>query len=72
MIGLAFLIGNDQVITMSFAQVMYLPIARPIFNREIANRMYSTSAYYLAYCAAGVITFFLYPLCTSLVSFFSF
>ena len=48
MLGLAFLIGSDQFITMSFAQVLQIPMQRPIFMREVANRMYTTTAFYLA------------------------
>ena len=72
MLGLAFLIGSDQFITMSFAQVLQIPVQRPIFMREVANRMYTTTAYYLASCAAATVTFFLYPMMTALVSFFFF
>ena len=71
-LGLAFLAGLDQFVNMSFAQVIQIPVARPIFSREITNRMYSTSAYYLATVAASLFTFLLYPIVTSLVSFFFF
>ena len=64
--------GQDQFINMSFAQVLQIPLARPIFNREIANKMYSSSAYYLASVTASVVTFFLYPIITSVVSFYFF
>ena len=72
MLGLAFLIGSDSFITMSFSQVLQIPVQRSIFMREVNNRMYSTTAYYLASCAAAIVTFFLYPLMTALVSFFFF
>ena len=54
---------------MSFAQVMQIPVARPIFLREVSNRMYGPTSYYFASCTASVITFFLYPIISSFVSF---
>ena len=71
-LGLAFMSGIDQFINMSFAQVMQIPLARPIFSREITNGMYSTSAYYLATITASLMSFFLYPIVTAFVSFFFF
>lgn len=57
---------------MSFAQVLSIPISRPIFSREVANRTYSASAYYLATSMAAMITFSLYPVIVGLVSYFFF
>ena len=64
--------GQDVFVNMSFSQIMAIPVARPIFNREIANKMYSSSAYYLASVTASVVIFFLYPIVTSVVSFYFF
>jgi len=71
MLGLAFLASSDQFIMMSMAQVLQIPIARPIFEREVGNRMYSVSAYYLATTAAGFLIFFLYPCSTAMISYWS-
>ena len=68
-LGLAFMTGQDQFITMSFAQVLQIPVARPVFMREISNRMYGTTSYYMASIAVSLFTFGLYPLISSLVSF---
>ena len=68
-LGLAFHVASDSFIQMSFAQILTIPLARPIFIREINNRMYSTSAYYLANCSAAMLTFFLYPMTTTLASY---
>ena len=54
------------------AQVLQIPVARPVFMREVANRMYSTSAYYLASSTASMFSFFIYPLVVTLVSFYFF
>ena len=71
-IGLAFLVASDQLITCSFAQVLQIPIARPIFIREVSNRMYGTSAYYLSMVTATVTLFILYPVVVTLTSFYFF
>ena len=72
MFGLAFLAAGDQFIMMSMAQVLTIPLARPIFESEVANRMYSPSAYYLANTIAGLMVFFLYPMFTAVISYWSF
>jgi len=71
-LGLAFLICSDQFICMSFGQVLQLPTALPIFTREASNHMYSSSAYYLSTAVASVMTFLMYPIVVSLVSFWMF
>ena len=57
---------------MSMAQILVIPMARPVFESEVANRLYSTSAYYLASVSAGFAVFFLYPLFTALISYWWF
>lgn len=69
MLGLAFMAASDQFTMMSMAQVLQIPIARPIFEREVANRTYSASAYYLASSLASLLIFFLYPCFTALISY---
>jgi len=71
-LGLSFLVCSDQFITCSFAQVLQIPIARPIFIREVSNGMYSTSAYYLSMVTATLTLFILYPIVVTLTSFFFF
>lgn len=71
-IGLAFLVGSDQFITCSFAQVLQIPIARPIFMREVSNRMYTATAYYMAQATASVLMFILYPIVSTLTAFYFF
>ena len=72
MLGLAFMSAGDQFIMMSMAQVLTIPMARPIFECEVANRMYSPSAYYLASVSAGFSVFFLYPMFTAIISYWWF
>ena len=71
-LGLAFLVGSDQFITCSFAQVLQIPVARPIFIREVSNRMYGTTAYYLSMATATATMFILYPIVVTISSFFFF
>ena len=71
-LGLAYLVGSDQFITCSFAQVLQIPQARPIFIREVSNRMYGTTAYYLAMASATATMFILYPIAVTFTSFFFF
>lgn len=54
------------------AQVLQIPISRPIFEREVGNRMYSPTAYYLSHIGASLALFFIYPLFTSLISYWFF
>lgn len=70
--GLAFLVGSDQFITCSFAQVLQIPITRPIFIREVSNGMYATTSYYMALITATVLTFILYPIIVTITAFYYF
>ena len=71
-LGLAYLAASDQFIMMSMAQVLTIPAIRPTFEREVGNRMYSPGAFYMALTFSGLTVFFLYPLFTALISFWSF
>jgi hypothetical protein len=71
-LGLAFLVCSDQFISMSFGQVLQIPIALPIFTREVSNHMYSSTAYYLSTTVASILTFLFYPVVVSIVSFWMF
>ena len=59
----------DQFISMSMAQVCNIPVLRPIYNKERANNMYSTTAYFLAIWISMTLCFIFYPLITSAFSF---
>ena len=71
-LGLAFLVCSDQFISMSFGQVLQIPIALPIFTREVSNHMYSSTAYYLSTTVASILSFLFYPIVVSIVSFWMF
>ena len=72
LLGLAFSASSDQFTMMSMAQVLCIPNSRPMFDREVGNRMYSPGAYYIAQTFSGITIFCLYPLVTALISFWSF
>ena len=57
---------------MSMSQLLSIPIARPIFEREVGNRMYSPTAYFLAHVGACLVIFILYPAFTGLISYWYF
>lgn len=71
-VGLAFLVCSDQYITMSFGQVMQIPLALPMLNREVQNHMYKSSSFYWSTVFASVLSFLFYPVIASLVSFWMF
>ena len=70
--GLSFLVASDQFITCSFAQVLQIPIVRPIMIRELSNRMYGVNAYYLSMVTTTVTLFITYPIVVTLTSFWFF
>ena len=63
--------ASDKFIIMSFAQVLQIPIARPILNREVKSGLYSPTAYYVATTIASLFAFMLYPLFESLLSYWA-
>ena len=71
-LGLAYLVASDEVISCAFAQVLQIPQVRPIFIREVSNRMYGVSAYYLAMTCYTLVMFIVYPIAATLISFFFF
>ena len=61
--------ATDQFISMSMGQVMMIPKTRPLYTRERQNNMYSATAYFLATWLTATLTFIMYPLITSSISF---
>ena len=52
--------------------MLQIPVSRPIFIREVSNRMYTTSAYFLSTVTATVTMFILYPVLVTLTAFYFF
>ena len=68
--GTIFYASTDMFITMSMGLVMQIPMIRPSFIREQANKMYSPSAWYLGNYIVCVSNVLFYPLVVSTTSFF--
>lgn len=59
--GLAFMLSNQLSISASMNAVLQVPMQAPVMRRELANKMYSPSAYYLGRFTSNLILQFLYP-----------
>lgn len=44
--GLAFMLSNQLGISASMNAILQVPLQAPVMERELANKMYSPSAYY--------------------------
>ena len=68
-LGLVFLASSDQFIICAFAMVLLIPLAFPVFKREIGSRMYTVAPYFWATTASNVCTNFFYPVLVSTLTF---
>ena len=69
-LGCVFLVTSDQFIICAFAMVLMIPMAFPVYRREIGSHMYSPSAYFWAATLSNVLIHIFYPLLVSLLTFF--
>ena len=58
--------SQDQLIEMSFAQIMIIPLLNPIYKREVLSNMYRPTPFFLSRVFVSALTFFMYPLSISL------
>ena len=58
--------SHDQLIEMSFAQIMIIPLLYPIYKREVLSNMYRPTPFFLSRVFVSALTFFMYPLSISL------
>ena len=49
--------------------VLLIPLAFPVYVREMGSHMYSATAYYTAATLANICTYFFYPLLVSILTF---
>ena len=49
--------------------VLLIPLAFPVYKREMGSHMYSASAYYFANTLANICTYFFYPLFVTALTF---
>jgi len=61
-IGLVFLSLSDQFMIVAFGMVLLIPLAFPVYKREMGSHMYTASAYYLACTLANMCIYLMYPL----------
>ena len=67
---MVFLASSDQFIICAFAMVLMIPMAFPIYRREMGSHMYSATAYFISATAANICVNIFYPLLVSLLTFF--
>ena len=65
--GLAFMISNQLSISASINVIMQVPLQAPVMSRELANKMYSPTAYYLGRYLSNIIIQLLYPMIMILI-----
>ena len=68
-IGVVFFAATDQFITCSMGQTLQMPILKPIYTREIANKMYYPTSYFLTGWLVSTISLLFYPLIISSIGF---
>ena len=68
-LGLVFLASSDQFIICAFAMILLIPMALPVFKREMGNRMYTPAAYFWATTASNICTNIFYPVLVSCLTF---
>ena len=72
LLGLSFIVTAEQFISSLQASVIQLPQLAPVFKRERASHLYTSSAYYIANVASVIFTLWIQPLCSGAVSFYFF
>lgn len=61
LVGLCFMLVSDQIIEMSFGQIMIIPMVYPVYQREVSNNMYRPTPFFIARVLISALTFLLYP-----------
>jgi len=69
-LGLVFFCSIDQFVSMSFAQILQLPMIKPVYYREKKGNLYSASAYFFSTLLCSMGTLLFYPLSVGLFSFY--
>ena len=67
--GLSFILSNTLSISASVNVILQVPLQAPVMKRELANKMYSPTAYYLGRFLSQVFVSLLYPLIVILICF---
>jgi len=69
-LGLVFLATSDQFIICAFGMILLLPMAYPVYRREMGSRMYSATAYFFASTLSNICVYAFYPLLVSCFTFY--
>ena len=68
-LGMVFLAASDQFCICSFSMILLIPMAFPIYKRELGSRMYTPSPYFFASITANTCTQIFYPIMVSTLTF---
>ena len=68
-LGMVFLAASDQFVICSFAMCLMIPMAYPVFQREMGSHMYSPSAYFVANTCSNILVNMFYPFLVSGITF---
>ena len=70
-LGLSLLVNNNLFFSSAMIVVLQIPIMVPVFKREIMNRMYTPTVYFLARLLSNLILQIFYPILMVTLFFFA-
>ena len=68
--GLAFLMSNNIAFSTSMGVILQMPLQVPVFKRETANKMYSSTTYFWGRYLSNIIVQLFYPISSVLFVFY--
>eukprot|EP00347_Sterkiella_histriomuscorum_P020203 403338701 len=69
-LGFVFFSSIDQFICLSMAQILQLPMIKPVYHRERKSKLYSEHSYFLSVLSASTLVLMFYPFCVGLLSYY--
>ena len=69
LLGLAFMMTNNLSFSSSSGVILQMPLQVPVFRREKANKMYTSTTYYFARFISNALLQLFYPISTVLILF---
>ena len=67
--GMVFFATMDSFIFTAIAQVVQMPLLKPVFVREQQSKMYSSTSYLFACWGTSTLIMLMYPVVSSLTNF---
>ena len=67
--GFAFLLSNNISFSSSTSVILQMPLQVPVFKRELANKMYTPTTYFLGRYVSHLILQLIYPVTFVLIIF---